>query len=59
MKMLKEKRAQGSIEILLLIGGAIAVATIIGLIVNSLASAPSAEIRQDIEEAQENLDNAS
>jgi len=59
MKMLKEKRAQGSIEILLLIGGAIAVATIIGLIVKSLANAPSAEISKDIEETQENLDNAS
>jgi len=55
MKMLKENRAQGSMEILLLIGGAIAVATIVGIIIKNIANAPSGEIQQGITETEENL----
>lgn len=53
--MLKEKKAQGSIEVLLLIGGAIAVATIVGITIKSLAQAPSTEIGEGIQETREGL----
>ena len=55
MKMLKENRAQGSIEVLLLIGGATLVATIIGIVIKSLAQAPSNEVTQEVQEAQQSL----
>ena len=55
MKMLKEKRAQGSIEVLLLIGGAIVVATIIGILIKSLAQAPSNEVTEGVQETQQGL----
>ena len=55
MKMLKEQKAQGSIEVLLLIGGAIAVATIVGITIKNLASAPGGETTQGIQQAQEGL----
>ena len=55
MKMLKEQKAQGSIEVLLLIGGAIAVATIVGITIKNLASSPGGEISQGVKDSQQGL----
>jgi len=55
MKMLKEQKAQSSIELLLLIGGAIVLATIVGVIIKSLASAPGGEISQGVQDTLQDL----
>jgi uncharacterized protein (UPF0333 family) len=55
MKMLKEQKAQSSIELLLLIGGAIVLATIVGVIIKGLASAPGGEISQGVQDTLQDL----
>ena len=43
MKLLKEKRAQGSIEYLMIIGGVVLVAAIVGLYLKSIANTTAAQ----------------
>ena len=47
--MLKEEKAQGSIELLLLLGGVIFIATLIGVFIKSIPGQLSSDVNKFVE----------
>lgn len=50
--MLREEKAQTSVEYLLILGGAVAAATVIGLYLKSIPRTAGGEIRETLEEIE-------
>ncbi len=51
LKVLKDEKAQTSVEYLLILGGAVAAATAVGLYIKSIPKTASSSIEQGIKEA--------
>lgn len=50
--MLKEEKAQTSVEYLLILGGAVAAATVVGLYLKSIPKTTGEEIKESIREIE-------